>query len=48
MLTHICLWLGTRNWSHFVRRAAITYLVMLAGVLGADLIRIARVLSPRR
>jgi hypothetical protein len=29
-----------------VRRAAITCLVMLVGVLGADLIRIARVLSP--
>jgi hypothetical protein len=46
MLTPICIWLRTRNWSRFVRRAAITYLVMLAGVRGADLISIARVLSP--
>jgi hypothetical protein len=48
MLTHIYIWLRTRNWSRCVRKAAITYLVMLAGVLGADLIRIARVLSPRQ
>jgi hypothetical protein len=38
--------LRTQNWSHFVRRAAITYLFILVGVLGADLIRIGKVLSP--
>jgi hypothetical protein len=46
MITHVCIWLSTRNWRHFVRRAAITYLFMLAGVLGADLIKMAKLPSP--
>ena len=38
MLANFCIWLGTRNWKRLVMRASITYVFMLVGVLGADLI----------
>jgi hypothetical protein len=31
------IWLGTRNWKPLVIRALITYVFMLVGVLGANL-----------
>jgi len=45
MFTHFCIWLSTRNWGRFVRRAAITYLFILAGTLGATLVRLCKLPS---
>ena len=38
VFANFCIWLGTRNWKRLVMGASITYVFMLLGVLGADLI----------
>jgi hypothetical protein len=34
----LCIWLSTRNWKRLALGVSVTYLFMLFGVLGADLI----------
>ena len=46
MFTNVCIWISTRNWGRFARRAAITYLFILAGTLGANLVRLCKLPSP--
>jgi hypothetical protein len=38
VFANFCIWLGTRNWKRLAMGASITYVFMLVGVLGADLI----------
>jgi hypothetical protein len=38
VFANFCIWLSTRNWKRLVMGASITYVFMLLGVLGADLI----------
>lgn len=42
MLTDFCIWLSTRGWKGLVWRVALTYVLMLPGVLGVDLINLAK------
>ena len=46
MLAYVCIWLKTRDWSLFVRRARLTCSFMLNGALVAELIGIAKCFRP--
>lgn len=46
MFANFCIWLGTRNWKRLAMGASITYVFMLVGVLGADLIYSSKPLRP--
>ncbi len=38
VFANFCIWLGARNWKRLALAVSITYVFMLIGVLGADLI----------
>jgi hypothetical protein len=38
VFANLCIWLGTRNWKRLALGASITYVFMLVGVLGVNLI----------
>jgi hypothetical protein len=42
MFNDLCFWLSTRSWKRLAWRSALTYGLMLTGVLGVDLINVAR------
>lgn len=42
MYTRICIWLHTQNWKRVFVGTGLTYLFVLIGVLGADLINITK------
>ena len=43
MFADFCIWLATRNWRRLAVGAVITYVFMLVGALGADLINSSKV-----
>jgi hypothetical protein len=43
---NFCIWLRIRNWKRLILGSAITYMLMLVGVLGADLIQSAKPPQP--